>query len=167
MADHDNSVIRAVNGAPGAAVTAQAFNMMDRWLTAIEADTARRAIEQKVVSNKPADVHDGCYANSGATAADLTTELTLTDPACPVAVPLTYTIAETGGRRPRGEDVFKCQFKAFDPASADYGGAVFSAGQVTRLKAVFPDGVCDWTKPGSVKRRSGNPRASRTGRAGP
>jgi hypothetical protein len=49
---------------------------------------------------------------------------------------------------PRAEDIFKCQLKAFDAASADYGGAVFSAGQVTRLKAVFPDGVCDWSKPG-------------------
>ncbi|WP_093210026.1 DUF6351 family protein [Variovorax sp. YR566] len=33
-------------------------------------------------------------------------------------------------------------------ASADYAGAVFSVVQVTRLRAVFPDGVCDWTKPG-------------------
>jgi uncharacterized tannase-like protein DUF6351 len=101
---HDNSVIRAVNGAPGAAVTAQAFNMMDRWLTAIEADTSAATIEQKIVSNKPADVHDGCYANSGATAADLATELSLTDPACPVAVPLTYTSPRQVADGPRGED---------------------------------------------------------------
>lgn len=45
-------------------------------------------------------------------------------------------------------DVLKCQLKPFDAASADYAGAVFSVVQVTRLRAVFPDGVCDWTKPG-------------------
>ena len=61
---------------------------------------------------------------------------------------LTYSTPRQVADGPRGEDVFKCQLKAFDAASADYGGAVFSAAQLTRLKAVFPDGVCDWTKPG-------------------
>jgi hypothetical protein len=145
---HANSVIRAVNGAPGAAVTAQAFNMMDRWLAAIETDSSSAAIEQKVISDKPADVHDGCYATSGTTSADIATELTLTDPTCPVAVTLTYSTPRQVADGPRGEDVFKCQLKAFDAASADYAGVVFSAAQITRLKAVFPDGVCDWTKPG-------------------
>ena len=145
---HANSVIRAMNGAPGAAITAQAFNMMDRWLAAIEADKGSAAIEQKIVSNKPADVHDGCYATSGATSADLSTELGLTDPACPVAVTLTYTTPRQVADGPRGEDVFKCQLKSFSATSADYGGVAFSAGQITRLQAVFPDGVCDWTKPG-------------------
>jgi len=145
---HANSVIRAVNGTPGAAITTQAFKMMDRWLAAIEADKTTATIEQKIVSNKPADVHDGCYANAGALASDLATELAITDPACPAAVPLTYTSPRQVADGPRGEDVFKCQLKALDTASTDYGSAVFSAAQTTRLRAVFPDGVCDWTKPG-------------------
>ncbi len=145
---HANSVIRGTNGAPGAAVTAQAFNMMDRWLKAIEADATAATIEEKVVSNKPADVHDGCYATSGATAADIATELSITDPTCPIAIPLTYTSPRQVADGPRGEDVFKCQLKPFIATSTDYGGMVFSAGQITRLQAVFPDGVCDWTKPG-------------------
>jgi hypothetical protein len=146
--NHDNSVIRAVLGVPGPAVTTQAFKMMDRWLSAIEADTSSRAIEQKIVAAKPSDVHDGCYANAGAAAADLATELSLTDTACPVATTLLHLSPRQVAGGPRGEDVFKCQLKAFDPASPDYSGAAFSAGQVTRLKAVFTDGVCDWTKPG-------------------
>ncbi len=62
-------------------MTAQSFQMMDRWLTAIEADKSAAAIEQKVISNKPGDVHDGCYNSTGATAADIATELALADPA--------------------------------------------------------------------------------------
>ena len=30
----------------------------------------------------------------------------------------------------------------------DYNGAVFDAGQLARLTAVFPNGVCNWTLPG-------------------
>jgi len=164
--NHDNSVIRAVLGAPGAAVTAQAFKMMDRWLAAIEADTSAKTIEQKVVAAKPADVHDGCYPNAGALASDIATELTLTDPACPVAPTLLQTSPRQVAGGPRGEDVFKCQLKAFDAASTDYGGAVFSAGQVTRLKAVFPDGVCDWTKPGVGQTSQWQPTSFANGPAG-
>jgi len=108
----------------------------------------RASIEQKVVTNKPADVRDGCFANSGATDADLATELTLTNPACPIAAPLLQTSPHIVAGGPLSEDVFKCQLKPFDATSADYGGAAFTAPQITRLRAVFPDGVCDWTKPG-------------------
>jgi hypothetical protein len=46
------------------------------------------------------------------------------------------------------ENVFKCQTKPLDFGSADYAGVVFTAEQRARLAAVFPSGVCDWTKPG-------------------
>jgi Tannase-like family of unknown function (DUF6351) len=164
--NHDNSVIRAVLGAPGAAVTAQAFKMMDRWLAAIEADTSSKTVEQKIVAAKPADVHDGCYPNAGATTADLTTELTLSDPACPVATTLLHLSPRQVAGGPRSEDVFKCQLKPFDAASADYAGAVFSAAQVTRLKAVFTDGVCDWTKPGIGQTSQWVPTSFTNGPAG-
>jgi hypothetical protein len=163
---HANSVIRAMNGAPGAAITTQAFNMMDRWLKAIEADSSTNSIEQKVVLNKPADVHDGCYATSGTTSADLATELTLTDPTCPVAVTLTYLTPRQVADGPRSEDIFKCQLKPFSASSADYGGVVLSAGQITRLQAVFPDGVCDWTKSGVGQTAQWLPTSFMNGPAG-
>ena len=46
---------------------------------------------------------------------------------------------------PLSEDVLKCALKALDPAS--YRG-LLSASQLARLAAVFPSGVCDWTRPG-------------------
>jgi hypothetical protein len=49
---------------------------------------------------------------------------------------------------PLAENVFKCQLKPLSFLDADYNGAFFDAGQRARLAAVFPNGVCDWTKPG-------------------
>lgn len=163
---HGNHVIRGSGASTGAALTRQAFKMTDRWLTAIENDKSSATIEEKVVSNKPADIHDGCYATSGATDADLATELALTDPACPIAAPLLQTSPHVVAGGPLSEDIFKCQLKAFDAASADYGGVVFAAAQITRLRAVFPDGVCDWTKPGVGQTSQWVPTSFMNGPAG-
>ena len=43
------------------------------------------------------------------------------------------------------DDIFKCQLKPID--AADYKTAP-NADQMAQLKAVFPDGVCDYSKPG-------------------
>lgn len=78
---HANHVIRVVTLPTyfGGAIMTQSFQMMDRWLTAIEADKTALSIEQKLIANRPADVHDGCYAAAAATTIlDLGTELSLT-----------------------------------------------------------------------------------------
>ena len=46
---------------------------------------------------------------------------------------------------PITSDIFKCQLKAID--AKDYKVAP-NGDQMAQLKAAFPDGVCDWTKPG-------------------
>ncbi len=122
----------------------QAFLMMDRWLAAIEADTSQDAKEKKVVKNKPADAVDFCIATAGMTNAELV-DVGFTSAACPVK-PYESVRIVSGG--PLSEDVFKCQLKPIDFASADYAGATFTGGQQVRLQAAFPDGVCDWSKPG-------------------
>jgi hypothetical protein len=54
---------------------------------------------------------------------------------------------EAGGTL--ASDVLKCQLKPID--SRDYAVG-FNAAQKARLLAIFPDGVCDWSKRG-VKQR--------------
>ena len=49
---------------------------------------------------------------------------------------------------PKGEDVFNCALKPLDFASGDYAGVIFTPSQQSRLRDVFMDGVCDWSKPG-------------------
>jgi hypothetical protein len=142
---HGNSVIRANNGLTGAALVAQSFGMMNRWLAAVEADTTPIPLAQKIVINRPADVKDGCFTTGGATAADLALVLTLDDPNCPLR-PTSSPRRVAGG--PIEENVFKCQLKPLSAADAAYGGAAFTAAQWSRLSTLFPSGVCDWSKPG-------------------
>ena len=46
----------------------------------------------------------------------------------------------------RLNDILKCQLRPIDPA--EYGPLGLSAAQLDRLRALFPDGVCDWSVPG-------------------
>src|SRR5262249_31997481 len=46
---------------------------------------------------------------------------------------------------PLSGDVLKCQLKPID--RADYA-VTFTESEMAQLRAVFPDGGCDWSKPG-------------------
>jgi hypothetical protein len=151
---HANQVIRAfrtVNGGitPGPAGVRQSFLMMDRWLANIEADTSATPVEQKVINNKPADVNDACFNSAGATDSDLLVDVGLDSDAClvgAIAKNMKSPRVVSGG--PLAENVFKCQLKSLNLSDPDYQGIAFTPDQAARLAAVFPNGVCDWTKPG-------------------
>ena len=56
---------------------------------------------------------------------------------------------ESGG--PAANDVLACQREPLDRSSYLLPGGLpvpFTAGQWSRLQAVFPDGVCQWALPG-------------------
>ena len=42
--------------------------------------------------------------------------------------------------------MIKCQLK---PIDANEYGPSFTAADLTRLRRIFPDGVCDWSRPGA------------------
>lgn len=111
------------------------LELMDRWLTAIEADTSRDPLPAKVLRNKPADAVDTCFIAGQA----------VTEPAvCAAAYPYySNPLVVAGG--PFATDNIECQLKPL--ARADYGSVSFSDAQWARLQAVFPNGVCDWSKP--------------------
>ena len=48
---------------PSAIVALKVFNLMDRWLTAIEADRSTLPHETKVTRNKPFGVFDACFVD--------------------------------------------------------------------------------------------------------
>lgn len=148
---HENQVIRAfftgAGGSSGAAGVKQSFFMMDRWLGAIESDHSATPLEGKVIRNKPADVHDACFNTPGTTDAqvDPSQDVGLDTPACLIKHAASPHIAAGG---PLAENVFKCQLKPFSLSDPDYQGIAFTPDQAARLAAVFPNGFCDWTKPG-------------------
>jgi hypothetical protein len=158
---HANHVIFASASGTGAALTRKAFNTMDRWLAAMEKDTSADPKETKVIRNKPADAVDFCVTTRGTTDAELV-DVGFGNALCPVK-PYASPRVVSGG--PLAEDVFKCQLKPLDFASADYTGITFTSGQQTRLRAVFTDGVCDWSKPG-VGQTAWTPSTFRTGPGG-
>ncbi|MEV6823841.1 DUF6351 family protein [Amycolatopsis sp. NPDC051102] len=132
--------------AEAGAASAYELDAMDRWLTAIDADRSHRSRQQKVLANRPGDLGDGCYLS----AASRITE-PLTYPAsgqCGAQYPVA-----TNTRMVAGEslalDVLKCRLKPLD--FRDYP-VTFTAADRQRLRAAFPSGVCDYSRPGVGQR---------------
>lgn len=130
----------------GAALVTKAFVTMDAWLANIESDPTRHRIERKVVHNKPGAAVDFCLLTNGATRAEADAPgVGLMDPACPVKFQASPRQAAGG---PQAENILKCQLKPLSFSGPDYAGVTFTPHQQARLRAVFPDGVCDWSRRG-------------------
>jgi hypothetical protein len=129
----DNQVV--VTTLPGTPSTIRPFDMLDRWLAAIEADHSGAASADKVRTDRPADVVDTCVLD-GKNVTDTTR--------CRAAFPH-YSKPRMVAGGPLTDDVVKCQLR---PAvRADYPADMTTA-QFARLLDIFPDGVCDWSLPG-------------------
>jgi hypothetical protein len=153
--DHDNQVIwRYGTGllpatpAQFAAVTTMSFLTMDTWLKNLMTQAPKSFVNDEhthaqVVAAKPAEAVDFCFLTG-----DVNFAAPVTDQAaCDADARLAYFTSPhqvAGG--PQQENILKCQLKPID--FSEYTGVTFSAGQQARLNAVFPSGVCDWTKPG-------------------
>ncbi len=62
---------------------------------------------------------------------------------CSLALPVTRTPRMVAGM-PMTDDIIRCQLRPVD--AADYAGALSDA-QIDEVREIFPDGVCDFTKP--------------------
>jgi hypothetical protein len=114
---------------------------MNAWLDAISADPAPLSTD-KVVKHKPAAAVDTCWDAAGNA---------IVEPAsftaknrCNELYPIHSEPRLVAGA-PLTNDVMKCQLKPI--SFADYK-APFSDAQKARLEAIFPAGVCDFSKPG-------------------
>lgn len=135
---HDNHVIWAYAGS--SSPSREAFEAMDAWLAAIEADTSAASLERKVADNRP--VTDQCLVGGD--------DVGLFSDACPVRFGQSPRQVAGG---PVSEDVIKCQLKPLDWGSPEYDGADFTLEQQQRLATVFPRGVCDWSRPGVAQQQ--------------
>jgi len=145
---------------PPGTMARDAFLAMDHWLATLVADTSAAPLEQKVRAARPASTADFCLLPS-----DSTQSVKITDPATCDADPYlrpTLSPRQVAGG-PRAENVLKCQLRPVN--DADYGGRL-DAGQLARLRAVFPDGVCDWSRPGVGQQTAASPLDFRAGPGG-
>lgn len=140
--NHDNQVMwRAKGGMNVSAMNDAALATLADWMDAIAADHSGADAAEKVVANKPADAVDACWIGGQRTDGEArigSGNLCETTYA-PHSLP-----ANVAGR-PLASTVLKCSLKPIDYGDYD---ATFSQAQRDRLEAIFPSGVCDWSKPG-------------------
>ncbi len=149
--NHDNQVIWVASGnsatatpptvGPRPSLGSQVLDAMTKWLDAMAADPAPLT-PGKVARHKPPEAVDAYWDRAGVRH----NEVASTAPSTGYnqTYPL-HTDPRIAAGGPWTADIFKCQLKGI--RMTDYKPA-FSDAQLSRLKRVFPAGVCDFSKPG-------------------
>jgi hypothetical protein len=120
-----------------AAYDDQALVAMDRWLSAVAHDSSRQTVAQKVVADRPGDITDQCSDGIGTK---------LMSKLCPAAVVPVYGTPRTVAGEAISTDQNKCTLQPLDRSSY---AVRFTDAQWTQVSQAFPDGVCNYAKPGA------------------
>jgi len=128
---------------PGSDLLLQSFLMMDKWLGGMKSDTGSSSVAAKITSHRPTDAVDFCYLTGDTTLANKVMDTAMCD-ADVMLKPHSSPRQVAGG--PLAENILKCDRKSVN--RADYPAGSLTDAQFARLQAAFPDGVCDFTKPG-------------------
>jgi hypothetical protein len=121
----------------------RALSEMDKWLAAIAADTSNAPKSQKVIRNKPSTLQEGCNTRD-AEPTFIVEAMVRGQGRCEQLYPSAPPPREVAGA-PIALDLIKCQLKPVSLADYRVG---FTPAQQARLAQVFPQGVCDWSRPG-------------------
>jgi hypothetical protein len=147
----DNMVIWFTDSLNGAAVfdqTPEALEVLDEWLTNL-----RHNPDAGVAANKPSRATDRCFTYSGQEiAAGDDVWNGIIDDQAPGACTQEFKIYSTTRRVAGGpfeQSLFKCQLISVTEAVARgfYGNAALGPVEIGTLHAIFPQGVCDYSKP--------------------
>ena len=129
-------------------MTLKALRVMDDWMGNI-----LRAPKRRIARNRPEAAVDTCFDYQGdviASGRNVWSGILDNggEGACTREFPV-YTTSRIEAGGPITGDVFKCQLKPVSRALNDgtYGSRRFTPEQVERLKAIHPEGVCDYSRP--------------------
>jgi len=125
---------------PGSPLAIATF---EQWMNNIAADIGTGSARDKVLRDKPAAAVDGCFDSANTFIAETQT-LGVNDTRCNTLYP-SYRNARMQAGGPLAWNVLKCQLKPL--AISDYTVA-FTAAEMARLQSIFPNGTCDFGKPG-------------------
>ena len=132
-------------GNPVPATTA--WSSFIEWVSAYTADKTPGSQRDKVVRHRPSSLVDGCWSSPTAFIAENQTLSSTPNTACNALFPgWTFPRHVAGG--PLAANIMKCALKPI--AASDYS-VTFNTAELARLAAVFPSGVCDWSKPGQYQ----------------
>ena len=136
--NHVNLVSSNVGTGAGAlsAVEVMSIRLVDQWVENVVNDTSDDPAAAKVVRNKPAGLVDACFTVTGERFTDRAT--------CAQLYPV-HANPRLAAGEPLAQDVLKCKLRKVDPR--DYARPL-SADQLSRLKAIFPQGVCEYGRRG-------------------
>jgi hypothetical protein len=122
--------------------TKEALRLMDLWLDRIAADKTPGNNASKVSRNKPSELVDACFTEGGDKIAE--PRVYGGTGRCNQLYPV-YTDPRIASGGPLAGNILKCQLKPID--KKDYTHPLTDS-QMTRLQAIFPQGVCDYSKSG-------------------
>ncbi len=112
---------------------------MDHWLARVDADHRKVSLARKIIQDKPGSVAARCTDGVGAEVPAEVCDQTVS----------AYGTPRMGADGPMTDDVMKCRLEP--PARDDYS-VTFTDEQWSRLLQAFPEGVCDYSKPGIAQR---------------
>ena len=137
----DNMVMWS--GATTAETSEQALLQMDAWLSNLAADKSSAPLAAKVVKSKPTSLQDGCWNGSTFISEPQFQGGTGTS-ACNTLYP-SWTFPRFVAGSPLAHDVVQCYRRPVN--MRDYA-VTLSAAEVSRLRSIFPNGVCDYSRRG-------------------
>ena len=124
-------------------VLREALHQMDRWLAALSADTSSDPQADKVARARPAALTDACWTREEVPTRIVEAQVRGSG-RCEALYPSPPSPREVAGA-PLASDIVKCHL---EPAGQGRYAAGFSADDLHRLRRIFPEGVCDWSRPG-------------------
>ncbi|WP_224305029.1 DUF6351 family protein [Streptomyces olivaceus] len=137
-----------------------ALTEMDAWLTSLTEDGraewttgAARPSAREVIARKPAALTDACWTRD-AEPRKIEQRLDQDNRGECGALYPAYETPRLAAGAPLADDVIACRLRPLDPQ--DYA-VDFTRAEVRALRAAFPSGVCDWSRPGHEQRAPAGP----------
>jgi uncharacterized tannase-like protein DUF6351 len=120
---------------------------MNEWLDNIAKDTSNASAASKVAHDKPAGLADACWTAEGE---KIVEPLTFDGKGrCNQLYPA-HSDPHIAAGAPLTDDILKCALK---PVSAKDYSQPLTPDQIAQIKTVFPQGVCDYSRPGIAQQR--------------
>lgn len=137
----DNQIIWRSGSTSGIDMAALSLDLLNRWLDGIVGDPLPLSPD-KVAFHKPAEAADTCWDRSGVRIVEPATMDPTTQ--CNRIYPYSSQPQLEAGQE-LARDVLKCVLKPIN--FADYN-VVFTTTEQNQLRSIFPNGICDYSKPG-------------------